>query len=281
MDRTRLPSIEYKKLIGPGIVVALFLLLYYPTLEWMGNAWLHSDNYSHGFLLLPVAAIIVWTRRTELQIREPYPKGIWLFVAGLALHVAGFLQLDNFLSGVSLFLTLPGLVLSFRGFPALRAVAFPIFLLVFMIPLPWLDRIGFWLQSFAARSSAWIVDLLGLEVTRTGSQIELENAAFEIDMACSGMHSLIALLALGAIFAYVLRGSFCRKSILFLLAIPVAILVNLLRLVIILLIGNAWSEEVAMDYFHDWASPVLFLMAIVVMVIVAKLLGFNLREAPD
>ncbi len=285
MVKAYLRSIEYKKLIGPGIVAALFILLYYPTLEWMGNAWLHADNYSHGFILLPVIALIIWTRRRDLEEKQPYPNGIWLFVAGLALYIVGFLQLDNFISACSLFLTLPGLILFFRGFKALRTLAFPIFLLVFMIPLPWMDRIGFWLQSFAARSSAWIVDsVMGVDVVRTGSEIKLVNAedvAFKVDLACSGMHSLIALLALAAIFAYILKGSFVRKAILFLFAIPVAILANLVRLVTIILIGNQWGEGAATGFYHDAASPFLFLVAIIVMVLIAKLLRFNLREIPD
>ncbi len=280
--KNTLKNIEYKKLIGPAIVAALFILIYYPTLEWMGNAWLHSDNYSHGFILLPVVALIIWTRRHDLQGKNSQYHGTLLLVIGLGIHIAGFLRLDNFLSALSLFLTLPGLILLFRGTRALRALAFPIFMLVFLIPFPWLlEKVGVWLQSFAARAAAGIVDLLGVDVVRTGSKITLKDAAFDVDMACSGMHSLIALLALAAIFAYVLKGSSTRKSILFLLAIPVAILANLIRLVSILLIGNTWGEDVATGFYHDAASPFLFLVAIVVMVLIAKLIGFNLRETPE
>ncbi len=280
MAKIDFKNIEFKNLIGPAIVAALFILLYFPTFDWMTNSWIHSEHYSHGFILLPVAALIIWTRKHDLQEQNPYPKGVWLLVAGLGIYIVGFLQLDNFLRALTLFLTLPGLILFFRGFAALRALAFPIFLLVFMIPFPWLDRVGLEMQSFAARASAWTVDIMGLEVTRTGSEIKLADAAFEVDIACSGMHSLIALLALAAIFAYVLNGSFTRKAILFLLSIPVAIFANLVRLVIILLIGNKWGADAAMTYFHDWASPVLFIVAIIIMVIVAKLIGFNLREVP-
>jgi exosortase len=272
---------EYKGLIGPAIVFALFVLLYYPILEWMGNAWLYADEYSHGFILLPVALFIVWTRRKDLNEKDSKQYGIWIFVAGLITYIVGFIRLDNFLSGLSLFLTLPGLVLFFRGIRALKALAFPIFLIIFMIPFPWLDRVGLNLQTISARSSAWIVDLMGVDVTRTGNNIEVGDAAFSVDMACSGMHSLIALLALAAIFAYVLNGTLAKKTILFVMAIPVAILSNLIRLVIIILIGNKWGEDAAMNYFHDWASPVLFLVAIVLMVIIAKIIGFNFRETPE
>ncbi|MFO8102299.1 MAG: exosortase/archaeosortase family protein, partial [Dehalococcoidia bacterium] len=242
----------------------------------------NAPRTARADLLLPVAALIIWTRRHDLDEKEPVNWCIFLLVIGLGMHIAGFILMRNLISGLSLFLTLPGLILLFRGEKALRALAFPIFMLIFMIPFPWvIEEVGVWMQSFAARSSAWFVDLLGVEVTRTGSEIKLADAAFKVDMACSGMHSLIALLALSAIFAYVLKGTFTKKAILFLLSIPVAILANLIRLVSILLIGERWGEDVATGFYHDAASPFLFLVAIIFMVLIAKLLGFNLREIPD
>ncbi len=271
-------KIEYKQFIGPAIVTAIIVALYYLAFEWMVNTWWYSEYYSHSFLILPVAAIIIWTRRTELKTKEPYQHGIWIFLAGLILYVIGFMRESNFLVATSLLLVLPGLALFARGPKVLRAIAFPIFLLVFMIPLPWLDEISRNLQSFAARTSAWIVDLMGVSITRTGSQIELENVAFEIGLPCSGMHSLIALLALSAIFAYILNGSFKRKLALVVLAVPIAIFSNIFRIVVLLLVGNKWGEDAVIGIIHDPLSPIVFVVAIVCLVITAKLLRFNLRE---
>jgi len=287
MTRIGFKRIEFNKIqprqyIGPAIICALLLALYYRTIEWMFHAWWHSEQYSHGFLILPVAAFIVWTRRHELQEKHPLNHGLWLLGAGLGIYIFGLLRISNFYMALSLFLVLPGLILFARGTKALRAVAFPIFLLVFMIPFPWLlDKLGTALQAFAARAATWIVDLMGVSVTRTGSQVQLENAAFNIDVPCSGLHSLIALLALAAIFAYVLKGPFKRKAILFALAVPVAIFANLVRIVALLLIGNKWGEDVAINWVHDPADIIIFLVAIIIMPILARLLGFKLLEAPE
>ncbi|MFO8010914.1 MAG: exosortase/archaeosortase family protein [Dehalococcoidia bacterium] len=271
-------GIEYKKFIGPGIIAVLVIALYYPAIEWMANSWWNSDYYSHSLLLLPVALIILWSRRNDLGEKRPYQIGIWVLVAGLILYVVGFVRASNFLCAASLLLVLPGIVIFARGITALRAVAFPIALLVFMIPFPWLDRVTLWLQNFAARASAWIVDLLGVSVTRTGSQVELENASFQIGVPCSGMHSLIALLALAAILAYLLRGPFIRKLSLVILAIPVAIFSNLARLVILLLIGNAWGEDAVTGVVHDPLSPIIFVIAIICLIPLARILGLRVNE---
>ena len=270
--------IKYRQFVGPAIVVVLIIALYYFIFEWMFNSWWHSEYYSHSFLLLPVAVIIIWARRNELREKRPYQNGIWIFLAGLILYIVGFLRTSNFICAFSLLLVLPGLMLFARGKNGLKAMAFPICLLVFMIPFPWLDKVSFWLQSFSARTSAWFVDLIGISVTRTGSQIQLEDTAFEIGVPCSGMHSLIALLALSAIFAYILNGSFKRKMALVILAIPIAIFSNLFRLVLLLLVGNKWGEDAVTGIIHDPLSPIIFVVAIICLVITAKLLGFNLRE---
>ena len=247
----------------------------------MVNSWLHCDYYSHGFLILPISGFIIWRRRHELSERAPFPRGIWVLLSGLALYVGGFLYASNLLCALSLLLVLPGLVLYFWGKKALMTFAFPICFLVFMIPLPFLDKVGFWMQSFSARSSAWIIGLMGISVTRTGAEIELENASFVVGMPCGGMNSLISLLALAALFAYIMKGPFPRKVTLFVLAIPTAIFANLLRLVALLLIGNHWGSDAAMGFLHGFFSPLYFVVSIICLVLLAILLRFSFREAAE
>lgn len=159
------------------------------------------------------------------------------------------------------------------------AFAFPLGLLSFRIPLPFLDRLGLWMQSFSTRASAWIIGMIGIPITRAGIEIQLENASFVIGMPCSGLIGLIALLALAALFAYILNGPFARKVILFAFAVPVDVLANLLRLVALLLIGDRWGAEAAMTFFHDFFSPLFFGVSILCLVLLAGLLRFRVREA--
>jgi exosortase len=267
------------KIIGPLIVLALLLLLYFPTFLWLVNSWLHSPYYSHGFLIPPVAGVIAWTRRSVLAKNAPSQGTIPVLLAGMALYAGGFLYASDFLAAMSLLVVLAGLVLYFWGNRVLIAFAFPLGFLAFMIPFPFLDRLSLWMQSFAAYSSAWIIGLMGIPITRTGAMLQLENAAFIVGLPCSGMKGLIALLALAALFAYILKGPFPRKVLLFALAFPVAILANLLRLVALLVIGDQWGADAAMTFFHDFFSPIFFGVSILCLILLARLLQLRFGEA--
>ncbi len=265
--------------IGPFIILAFLILLYFPTFQWIVNSWLHSSYYSHGFLIIPIAAFIAWTRRGELRQAAPSRIGIWVLIAGLALYVSGVLYASDFLRALSFLVVISGLVLYFRGRKTFRALAFPICFLIFMIPSPSLDMIGYWLQSFSAQSSAWVISQFGIPVTRTGAEIHLGNASFVVGMACSGLNSLIALLALAALFAYVLKRPFVKKVVLFALSVPVALFANLLRLVTLLLIGHHWGSDYATGFMHTAFSPLFFIVSLVCLVLVARLLGLRLWKA--
>ena len=271
-------SMRTRRIIWPLIVLGFLGALYFPTLRWLINSWLYSDYYSHGFLVLPIAGAIVWARRKDMSIGVSSCAGIWLLCIGLVLHVMGFLYISNFISAISFLIVIVGIILYFWGHQTLRVLAFPICFLIFMIPLPFLDKIGFWMQSFSASASAGFIDLIGIQITRIGAEIHLEKASFVIGMPCSGMNGMIALLALGALFAYMLKGPFIRKAMLFLLAVPVAIFANLFRLVGLLLIGNHWGGEVAAGFLHDAFSPVFFIVAIICLVILARILRLRMRE---
>ncbi len=108
-------------------------------------------------------------------------------------------------------------------------------------------------------------------------EIRLEESTFIIGLPCSGMNTLISLLAVAAIFGYFLKGRFYKKVILLTTAIPIAILANLLRIVSILVIANYYGTEVAMRYFHSYSSILLFVVAFLCLVIVTKLLRFRFR----
>lgn len=274
-------NVKTSRIIGPLIVLALLLLLYLPTFVWLVNSWLHSPYYSHGFLIPPLAGVIAWTRRSVLAEKAPSNGGIPVLLAGMALYVGGFLYASDFLAAISLLVVLAGLVLYFWGNRALIAFAFPLGFLAFMIPVPFLGGMNLWMQSFAARASAWIIGLMGIPITRTGAQLQLEDAAFVVGLPCSGMKGLIALLALAALFAYILKGPFSRKALLFALAFPTAILANLLRLVALLMIGDEWGAEAAMAFFHDFFSPLFFAVSILCLALLARLLQFKFSEAGE
>lgn len=264
------------RFVAPAIIIAFLLAFYIPVFIWLVRAWLANPYYGHGFLILPVSALILWWKRKELVRGESVSLGILPLVLGLALYIWGFLWRIRPLCAFSLLLVLLGLTLYFRGKKCARTLAFPICFLIFMIPLPFLDELLPFLQSFTTRWSAAIVGMVGIPVAVTGAEIHLPHSTFTIGLPCSGMSTLISLLALAALLAYILKGRIYKRVPLFLLAFPIAILANLVRVVSLLLIGNHWGVEAAMTYFHHYSSLVFYLVALLLLGFIARLLGCHI-----
>jgi exosortase len=265
------------------ILLALLLsVLYFRSFIWLTNAWLTDPYYSHGFLVLIISGFIAWRnirehkKEDEIESEpDPFKPGIYTFAFGLLLYTVGFIKLFPFLSALSFLFTLSGLILYFYGKPLMRSLLFPVSFLIFAIPLPLviLEKLTFVLQSFSAHYSASIIELLGIPVERIGAEIHLQNAAFTIGLPCSGMNTLISLLAMAAILIYILRCSVCKKAILFCAAVPIAIGANIFRIISILLVANAYGAEAAMKFFHNFSSILLFLVALFCLLIVGKVSG--------
>ena len=149
----------------------------------------------------------------------------------------------NVVADVSMLVVLTGLSLYLFGRFVTRALMFPLAFLLFMIPLPKISIIyvTFWLKLFAARAATEIVDTIGIPVLLHGAFIELPNGVLEIENACSGLRSLIALTAFGTLFAYFLPVSRLKKVLFVLVAIPVAVTANLIRIVSLILVSYRYG----------------------------------------
>lgn len=266
------------RLIGPILTGAAVFALYCPVFVWLIRIWLDSPYYTHGFIILPISAFIAWTKRRELVRIKPSRIGAIVFAVGLVTYVSGFVWRIYWLSAFSFLIVAFGLTLYLSGTKAARSLMFPICFLIFMVPLPFLDSIALFLQSFTAFSSASIIQAIGIPVTRTGAEIRLADSAFIIGTPCSGMNTLISLLMLAALLGYILKGSIHKRVILFLLAFPIAIFANLIRIVSMLLIGYHWGAEVAITYFHDYSSLVFYLVALLLLGLIAWLFRLPLAR---
>ncbi len=265
-----------RKVTGPLLVLVFLFLLYWRPFVWLVHSWLSSPYYGHGFLVPLIAGYIAWTKRGELQRTAPSWAGVVLLGLGLLLYLLGFIRAMIFLSAISLLPVLAGLVLYFYGPRGVRTMTFPLCFLLFMIPPPFISEVGYWLQYLSAHGSAWLVQVFGLPTTLTGAEIQLGDSTFVVGLPCSGMNTLIALLALAAIFIYLLRGSFYKKVILFILAFPLAILANVFRISSLLLVANHLGAEAAEGFFHGFSSLLFFLLAFLGLAGIAKAFGCSL-----
>ncbi len=268
------------------IFIALILaLLYFRTVHWLVHAWLTDPCYSHGFLVSIISAFLAWralrSARAPLPEREPgpYRNGLYLFACGLLIYILGFIAIFPFLMAVSFLFTLSGLILYFYGTALTRALLFPVAYLSFAIPLPaeLLDVLGYHLQALSVRYPAALLALLGVPVTRVGAEIHLAQAAFTVGLPCSGMNSLIALLALAALFIYLLQCPWYRKAALLCAAVPIAIFANIARVTALLLIAHAYGAESATGFYHTLFSPLLFIIAFICLIALSIPVGCKVR----
>jgi exosortase len=222
-----------------------------------------------------VSAYLVWQHSTQLERlpKKPENKGISLVILGLFLLVLGNLAAEQFTARISLLITLAGLILYLLGWQHLRLLTFPIAYLVFMFPFPsiLLDQITFPLQLIASKAATESLQMLGIPVLREGNIIHLAGTSLEVAEACSGVRSLISLIALGTIFAYFNQRMVWKRVSLVFACIPITVIVNAMRISVTGALAHYFGMGAAEGFFHDFSGYVIFVFAFVMMVLVGKI----------
>ena len=266
-----------RRVTGPVVAVVLITVLYLWVFVWLVQSWLGDPYYGHGFLIPLISGFIFWLRRHNLKTARASLLGATLLGAGLAVYIFAFIWGMRSLAAFSFLIVVFGTITYLCGRERSKTFVFPTLFLIFMIPMPFISSISYHLQTITTHSSAAIARLFGIPAVITGNQIELPDASFVVGIPCSGISSLISLLALAAIMAFVVSGSSWKRGVLFLSAFPIAILANTIRVASVLLIGNKWGSEAAMGFFHGFSSILLFLLAIALLILLARLLRCKFR----
>lgn len=264
-------------LIKLSVLSVLTLIAYIPTFEWMIDRWSVKDTYySHGFLVPLISIFIAWLKRDKLAKLKVTPSGAgWiLFGTGMFIHILSALWRVYFSSGFSLLLVIVGLILLFLGKEHLKVLTFPISFLLFMIPLPLvaIANISFKLKTFAAAASTVIVRGLGVPVIREGSIMKTMHAYLVVEDPCSGIRSLIALIALGALMAYFSHMPRSKKAGLFMSSVPIAISTNIIRIVALTMASEMYGSKFAMGFFHEAMGIMVFVFAFLGLTLVSRIL---------
>jgi exosortase len=248
------------------VLALLGVAVYHPTLRVLWDVWMNNPSYSHGVLIPVVSAVLAWMNRAKLAAipRQPSVLGVVVIVGALALQLAGLRGDVVILQGDSLIAVLVGLCLAFFGWRTLQTLWFSFAYLLFMVPfLPiWQNLVSFRLKQVAAAGAMEFASLLGIMIRRDGMLLHLPTGTLRIENACSGMQSLIALLALGAVFAYLAKGAPWKRIIVFLTAIPIAVFANTVRISALCVVGTMSSTETASGFFHDASGYALFLIGL-------------------
>ncbi len=262
---------EYIILFGSALLIAG---LYHEVVLWLFHAWLDNPYYSHGLLLLLVGAVLIYIKRSEFYRAEPEDWHVLPLGVGLFLYLLGIIWHQPVLLAFSLLPVLTGFSLVFLGKGA-KPLIFPIFLLVTAIPVPSFELLTLPFQNLSASAVSVIFGFFGMPASMTGNSISLAGNTYWIAPACSGLNRIMPLLALTAIIAYLLQGSLLARISLLALVIPLALVSNIFRLFITLLIGNWYGMEAAIGFFHNFSSILFFLFALALILAFAHL--FKLR----
>jgi exosortase len=249
-----------------AVLAGLLALIYARTAVALWSTWTTNDSYSHGPLVPLVSLALVWLRRDKLRPLVPAPdrRGPWLIALGCAMHVVG-VRADLFaLQGWSLLAVLFGLVLTFFGTAATHMLAFPIGYLGFMLTFPpiVMNTANYALKELAVNASVHGALALGVTVKRTGMQLFFPTGELRVENPCSGLRSLLALLATGTLFAYQQKGGAWRRATVMLAAIPIALAGNVARLVLLLIAADRRGVKWATGRFHDVTGYALYAVAL-------------------
>ncbi|MDX2152715.1 MAG: exosortase/archaeosortase family protein [Bryobacteraceae bacterium] len=247
----------------------LLILCYLPVLIPLVNQWNNDEDMGHGFFVPPLAGYVAWRKRDEI-LAAPVRRN-WL---GLALVGWSALQLTVATLGAELFLARTAFVLSIigavwflAGTKVLRAAAFPLFLLFFMVPLPAIvyNQITFPLQLLASSVAETVLGLVGVPVLREGNVLELASQKLSVVEACSGIRSLLSLSFLALIYSYFSDKKRWMKWVLLVATVPIAIIANATRVTLTGLFSE-FNPELAHGFFHTAQGWVIFMAALVMLI---------------
>jgi len=249
------------------IFVALLAAVFAPALIGMAQVWSTVDYYSHGYLVPWVALWAASAQRHRLRTlpAERDPRGALVLAAAVGALLVGLAAGSAFVAGLSAVAAVAGGVLHLRGAAWLRALAFGISYLLFMVPIPsdWLTPLIVRLQLFVSATGVALLQAMGQPVLRDGNVILLPGGgSLFVAEACSGITSLVTLLPLGVLLAWFSERSTGRRLLLVATVVPAALLGNLARVVGTVLAAGRFGVEAATESaLHDWAGIFTYVLA--------------------
>ena len=234
--------------------------------------WL-DDEHAHGPLILAISIWLLWKRwhgAPDLSGFKPAPVLAWLcLLVAAMLYIPGrALDFIYFEAGAFIW-AMAGIVLMAGGFKLLNAVKFPLFFMIFMVPLPnsLVGPLTGWLKMAVSSVTVDVLGWAGLPVAQSGVLISIGQYQLLVADACSGMRTLFMLEALGILYLNLVHyKSMLRNIVLPILIIPISFVANVIRVIVLVLITYYFGDEAGQGFMHGFAGIVLFLAGLVIMV---------------
>lgn len=261
-----------------GVLLLAFVFVFLPTWQNLVRVWSSSDDYSHGFLIVPLSLFIVWLKRDEFSkatIRSNW-LGLPLVVVSLLLYLVAVYAEILTLAPLSMILFLGAGVLFLYGRQVLKICLFPLFLLVFMVPVPAqiYAALTIPLQLFVTKMTVFVAAfLMGIPLFHEGNVLYLPEHTLQVVEACSGLRSIMALLTVGVVAGYFGLRSNPLRAVLFVSAVPIAILVNIVRVLVMVIAFYHFDYDLTRGTAHTVFGALIFGLAILLFLLLLKVLS--------
>ncbi len=270
-----------------GLLLAGYALLYLPAFTELARTLWASDEQGHGPIILALSLSLLVLRRQAIADAATSPRPAWgwplLGLAMLLFALGGAQDIIMFQVGSQIPL-LAALLLLFGGAGALRAAWFPLFFLLFMVPLPeaLVATITGPLKSAVSAVASELLHALGYPVGRSGVVLTVGQYQLLVADACAGLNSIFTLEALGLLYMNLMRyTSAARNLTLALLLVPVAFAANIVRVMILVLVTYHFGDAAGQGFVHDFAGIVLFVVSLVFMLLLDRVLGLFFAGARE
>lgn len=271
-------------------VVVGLLVLYVPTYWMLAHGLWNSEEQAHGPIVLVVALFLIWQQRTVFMVDSGAPPtrveatiGWTLLVIGLLAYALGRSQ-DILLFEVgSQIPVILGALLITLGTKAARALWFALFFLLFMIPLPGfvVDAATGPLKQYISIIAEQILYAAGYPIARSGVTLTVGPYQLLVADACSGLHSMFSLSAMGLLYLYLMEHTSNARNLIIMAAIlPIAFAANIVRVMVLILVTYHLGDEAGQGFLHGFAGIMLFMIGLVFLFALDGLLGFIFPDRP-
>ena len=255
------------------------LALYLPTYYFLSTGLWNSEDQGHGPIVLMVILFLIWKNRANLHhnsenLNRPLLGGL-LLSFGLLCYVIGRSQDVILLEISSQIPVLMGVVLITRGIPTLKSMWFPIFFILFMIPLPgvFIDAVTLPMKMAVSYVAENILFWVGYPIARNGVILQIGQYQLLVANACAGMHTLISLEALGLLYLNLVKhDSLFRNISLAILIIPISFTANVIRVIVLTLVTYYFGDAAGQGFVHGFAGILLFAVALILIMSVDSVL---------
>lgn len=271
-------------------VAGLFAVLligaaYADTLAYVIQQWMEDDNYSHGFFIPVIVAVLIWRKRDFMLAAGIRPSwwGVLVLAVGGLLLIVGQLATLNVIENASLWLVIVGLFLAVTGPRATWEVAFPLGYLLTMFPLPQMiqQNLSSSLQLLSSKFGVGCLQLIGVTAFREGNVIDLGPIQLQVVEACSGLRYLFPLVSLALLCGYLFQDRLWKRVLLVGSAIPLAIFLNGIRIGVIGVLVEWYGQGAAEGFMHFFEGWVVFVVSFVILLAEMQLLSRIGQSAPQ